>query len=247
LFVDYYLYYLFLYTVIYQLSTHLFLALKKHAMPQKTALVLGASGLTGQHLLELLLNDPLYNQITIYVRRPVPISHPKLIQQIVDYDQLNTTVDATDVFCCLGTTIKKAGSQDAFKQVDLVYPQKIAALQLAAGSQKFLVISAVGADETSSIFYSRTKGQLEKALIGLGYPCLCIFRPSFIMGDRSERRIGEKIGIMIAKWISPLLLGPLKKYKPVSALALAKSMQDAAHQHTQGVHLISSDQSSSFN
>jgi len=211
-------------------------------MPQKTALLLGASGLTGQHLLELLLNDPLYDQITVYVRRPVPISHPKLIQQIVDYDQLNTSVDATDVFCCLGTTIKKAGSQEAFKQVDLVYPKKIAALQLAAGSQKFLVISAVGADEHSSIFYSRTKGQLEKALIGLGYPCLCIFRPSFIMGDRAERRVGEKIGIFIAKLISPILIRQLKKYKPVSAFALATSMQHAAHYFENGVHRISSDE-----
>ena len=214
-------------------------------MQQKTALILGASGLTGQHLLELLLNDPLYTQITIYVRKPVHISHPKLVQQIVDFEKLDTAVEATDVFCCLGTTIKKAGSQNAFKQVDLIYPQKIAALQLAAGSQKFLVISAVGADANSSIFYSRTKGQLEKALTLLRYPCLCIFRPSFIMGDRAERRVGEKIGIFIAQLISPLLIGPLKKYKPVSALALAKSMQDAAHQFSNGIHVITSDQSKS--
>lgn len=215
-------------------------------MHPKTALILGASGLTGQHLLELLLNDPLYAQITIYVRKPVHISHPKLVQQIVDFEQLDSSVDATDVFCCLGTTIKKAGSQDAFKRVDLIYPQKIAALQLAAGSQKFLVISAVGADANSSIFYSRTKGQLEKALTLLRYPCLCIFRPSFIMGDRAERRVGEKIGIFIAKLISPFLIGPLKKYKPVSALALAKSMQDAAHHSLNGTHIISSDKIKSF-
>ena len=215
-------------------------------MQPRTALILGASGLTGQHLLDLLLNDPLYVQITIYVRKPVHISHPKLVQQIVDFEQLDSSVDATDVFCCLGTTIKKAGSQDAFKRVDLIYPQKIAALQLAAGSQKFLVISAVGADANSSIFYSRTKGQLEKALTLLRYPCLCIFRPSFIMGDRAERRVGEKIGIFIAQLISPLLIGPLKKYKPVSALALAKSMQDAAHKFSNGIHVITSDQSKSF-
>lgn len=210
-------------------------------MQQKTALIVGASGLTGQHLLELLLDDPLYAQITIYVRKPVHISHPKLVQQIVDFERLDGAIDATDVFCCLGTTIKKAGSQDAFKQVDLIYPQKIAALQLAAGSQKFLVISAVGADERSSIFYSRTKGQLEKALALLRYPCLCIFRPSFIMGDRTERRVGEKIGIFVAKLMSPILIGPLKKYKPVSAKALAKSMQHAAHHSGNGTHLFASD------
>lgn len=215
-------------------------------MQQKTALILGASGLTGQHLMELLLDDPLYAQITIYVRKPVHISHPKLVQQIVDFEQLNSAIDATDVFCCLGTTIKKAGSQDAFKQVDLIYPQKIAALQLAAGSQKFLVISAVGADEKSSIFYSRTKGQLEKALTLLRYPCLCIFRPSFIMGDRAERRVGEKIGIYIAKLVSPLLVGPLRKYKPISAVALARSMQHAAHHSVNGTRFIFSDEIKNF-
>ncbi len=215
-------------------------------MQQKTALILGASGLTGKHLLELLLNDPLYRQITVYVRKPVQISHPKLVQQIIDFEKIDTGIDATDVFCCLGTTIKKAGSQDAFKQVDLIYPQKIAALQLAAGSQKFLVISAVGADEKSSIFYSRTKGQLEKALSLLRYPCLCIFRPSFIMGDRSENRVGEKIGIFIAKLMSPLLIGPLKQYKPVSALALARSMQDAAHHNVNGTYVFSSDEIKTF-
>lgn len=215
-------------------------------MQQKTALILGASGLTGHHLLELLLDDPLYTRITIYVRKPVHISHPKLVQQIVDFEQLDSAIDATDVFCCLGTTIKKAGSQDAFKQVDLIYPQKIAALQLAAGSQKFLVISAVGADDKSSIFYSRTKGQLEKALTLLRYPCLCIFRPSFIMGNRAERRMGEKIGIFIAKLMSPLLIGPLKKYQPVSALALARSMQDAAYHNVNGTHLFSSDEIKTF-
>lgn len=215
-------------------------------MQQKTALILGASGLTGQHLLELLLNDPLYAQITIYVRKPVHISHPKLVQQVVDFERLDTAIDATDVFCCLGTTIKKAGSQDAFKQVDLIYPQKIAALQLAAGSQRFLVISAVGSDENSSIFYSRTKGQLEKALTLLRYPCLCIFRPSFIMGNRTENRVGEKIGIFIAKLISPLLMGPLKKYQPVSALALARSMQYAAHHSENGTRFIPSDEIKTF-
>lgn len=215
-------------------------------MQQKTALILGASGLTGQHLLDLLLNDPLYAQITIYVRKPLHISHPKLVQQIVDFDKLDTAVEATDVFCCLGTTIKKAGSQDAFKQVDLIYPQKIASLQLAAGSQKFLVISAVGADASSSIFYSKTKGQLEKALTALGYSSLYIFRPSLITGDRAERRVGEKIAISLAKIISPLLVGPFKKYQSVSASSIAKAMQNAAHHYTEGVHYISSDEIKKF-
>lgn len=214
-------------------------------MEQRTALVLGASGLTGQNLLNLLLNDPLYTRITIYVRTILENDHPKLVQHIVNYDGLDQAIDAEDVFCCLGTTIKKAGNQQAFRLVDLVYPQRVAELQLAR-SKRFLVISAVGADANSSIFYSRTKGQMEKALMMLGYQCLCIFRPSFILGERSERRTAEKIGMSISKLLSPLLIGPLKKYQAVTALGLAKSMQDAAHRFSEGVHIIPSNESNAF-
>jgi len=215
-------------------------------MEQRTALILGASGLTGQVLLQLLLADALYSTVTIYVRKQVLINHPKLQQEIVNYDKLDSAVLADDVFCCLGTTIKKAGSQQAFRQVDLVYPQKVAELQKNAGSKRFLLISAVGADEQSSIFYSKTKGQVEKAISVLEYPCTCIFRPSLIMGERSERRIGEKIAIFLAKIIGPILVGPLKKYQPVSALGIAKAMQHKAHQYAEGIHFIASDEIRQF-
>jgi len=215
-------------------------------MEQRTALIIGASGLTGKELLQVLLADPLYRLIIIYVRKPLEISHPKLQQQVVDYERLDTAVQADDVFCCLGTTIKKAGSQQAFRQVDLIYPQKVAELQRNAGSKRFLLISAVGADEASSIFYSKTKGQVEKAISILQYPCTCIFRPSLIIGERSERRVGEKIAMMLTRIIAPLLIGPLKKYQPVSALAIAKAMQDAAHQYSDGFHLIPSDEIKKF-
>ncbi len=215
-------------------------------MEQRTALILGASGLTGQALLQLLLADALYSTVIIYVRKQVLINHPKLQQQIMNYEKLESAVQADDVFCCLGTTIKKAGNQQAFRQVDLVYPQKVAELQKTSGSKRFLLISAVGADEQSSIFYSKTKGQVEKAITILDYPCTCIFRPSLIMGERSERRIGEKIAIFLAKMIGPVLVGPLKKYQPVSALSIAKAMQDAAHQFEDGIHFISSDEIKKF-
>lgn len=215
-------------------------------MEQRTALILGASGLTGQELLQLLLNDPLYRLVIVYVRKPIEKSHPKLQQQIMDYEKLDSAVQADDVFCCLGTTIKKAGSQQAFRLVDLVYPQKVAELQRAAGSQRFLLISAVGADERSFIFYSKTKGQVERAIMSLDYPCLCIFRPSLIMGNRTERRTGEKIAMVLAKIIGPLIIGPLKKYQPVSVGSLAKAMQDAAHKCTDGIRFISSDEIKKF-
>lgn len=215
-------------------------------MEQRTALIIGASGLTGQVLVQLLLADSLYSSITIYVRKQVSISHPKLKQQIVNYEKLDSAVEADDVFCCLGTTIKKAGSQQAFRQVDLVYPQKVAELQKAGGSKRFLLISAVGADDQSGIFYSKTKGQVEKAIIVLQYACTCIFRPSLIMGERSERRIGESIAMFFAKIIGPVLVGPLRKYQPVTALSIAKSMQDAALRFEDGIHIITSDEIKKF-
>lgn len=215
-------------------------------MEQRTALILGASGLTGQVLLQLLLVDPLYRSVTIYVRKRVRIDHPKLIQLVVDYEKLDTAIEADDVFCCLGTTIKKAGTQAAFRQVDLVYPEKAAALQKAGGSKRFLLISAVGADMDSSIFYSKIKGQVEKAIEALNFSGTYIFRPSLIMGERAERRVGEKIAMSIAKIIGPLLVGPFKKYQPVSALSIAKAMQHAAHHYDEGVHYISSDEIKQF-
>ncbi len=215
-------------------------------MEQRTALLLGASGLTGQVLLQLLLADPLYRSVIIYVRKTVRMDHPKLIQQVVDYEKLDTATQADDVFCCLGTTIKKAGTQTAFRQVDLVYPQKVAELQKQAGSKRFLLISAVGADTNSSIFYSKIKGQVEKAIESLNYAGTYIFRPSLIMGERAERRVGEKIAMAIAKIIGPLLVGPFKKYQPVSALSIAKAMQNAAHHYEEGVHYISSDEIKKF-
>lgn len=211
-------------------------------MLNKTALLLGASGLTGRNVLQLLLNDSLYTQVTIYVRRPVKLSHPKLIQQVINYETLDTAVEADDVFCCLGTTIKKAGSQEAFRQVDLVYPLRVAALQLAAGSTQFNLISAVGASEKSGVFYSRIKGEVEQALQRMGFPQLNIFRPSIIIGERDERRTGEKIALGMARVIAPLLIGSLRKYRPVTALAIARAMLHYAHAAEQGIHIITSDQ-----
>ncbi|NCT95484.1 MAG: oxidoreductase [Chitinophagaceae bacterium] len=211
-------------------------------MLNKTALLLGASGLTGRNVLQLLLNDSLYTQVTIYVRRPVKLSHPKLIQQVINYETLDTALEADDVFCCLGTTIKKAGSQEAFRQVDLVYPLRVAALQLAAGSTQFNLISAVGASEKSGIFYSRIKGEVEQALQRMGFPQLNIFRPSIIIGERDERRTGEKIALGMTRVIAPLLIGSLRKYRPVTALAIARAMLHYAHAAEQGIHIITSDQ-----
>jgi uncharacterized protein YbjT (DUF2867 family) len=207
-------------------------------MNQRTALLLGATGLTGGLLLDLLLASDQYTKVIIYVRKSIQKQHPKLVEQIINYDTIETAVEADDIYCCLGTTIKIAKTKEAFEKVDLHYPLKIAALQQKAGSKQFLVVSAMGASTTSSIFYSRTKGLMEEGLAAIGFKGLYIFRPSFIVGDRKEERIGEKIGIFISKLIAPLMIGGLKNYKPVEASAIAACMIKHALSNQEGKHII---------
>jgi len=212
----------------------------------KTALLVGATGLTGNLLLQLLLDNNDYQKVIVYTRRILQITHPKLEQRVIDFNTLDTAVEADDVFCCLGTTIKQAGSKPAFEKVDYAYPLKVAKLQLQAGSKQLMVISAMGAAETSSIFYSRVKGKLENDLQQLGYESLYIFRPSFITGKRKEKRTGEYFGLIFMSIINPLLIGPLKKYKSVSALAIAKAMMHFASLNEAGNHILLSDEIKKF-
>jgi uncharacterized protein YbjT (DUF2867 family) len=159
---------------------------------------------------------------------------------LVDWETLQEPVAAEDVFCCLGTTIKKAGSQEAFRRVDYDYPLQLAQLQFRGGSQQFLLVSAMGADAESSIFYSRVKGELENALQSIGYNSLHIFRPSFIAGPRKESRPGEKIGLAIFSLLAPLFIGPLKKYAPIQAEHIARAMWRTAQKNEPGMRVYDS-------
>jgi uncharacterized protein YbjT (DUF2867 family) len=206
----------------------------------KTALIAGASGLTGGYLLNLLLESPEYSTVIAYVRKSSGLTHPKLKEMLVDWETLQEPVAAEDVFCCLGTTIKKAGSQEAFRRVDYDYPLQLAQLQFRGGSQQFLLISAMGADAESSIFYSRVKGELENALQSIGYNSLHIFRPSFIAGPRKESRPGEKIGLAIFSLLAPLFIGPLKKYAPIQAEHIARAMLRTAQKNEPGMRVYDS-------
>jgi uncharacterized protein YbjT (DUF2867 family) len=206
----------------------------------KTALLAGASGLTGGYLLNLLLESPEYSSVIAYVRKSSGLTHPKLKEIVVDWENLQEPVAAEDVFCCLGTTIKKAGSQEAFRRVDYDYPLQLAQIQLRGGSQQFLLVSAMGADAKSAIFYSRVKGELENALQSIGYKSLHIFRPSFIAGPRKESRTGEKIGLAIFSLLSPLFIGPLKKYAPIHAEHIARAMLRTAQKVVSGTKVYDS-------
>jgi len=206
----------------------------------KTALIAGASGLTGGYLLNLLLESHEYSNVIAYVRKSSGLTHPKLKEMVVDWEALQEPVAAEDVFCCLGTTIKKAGSQEAFRRVDYDYPLQLAQIQYRGGSQQFLLVSAMGADAKSAIFYSRVKGELENALQSIGYKSLHIFRPSFIAGPRKESRPGEKIGLAIFSLLSPLFIGPLKKYAPIQAEHIARAMLRTAQKNEPGMRLYDS-------
>jgi uncharacterized protein YbjT (DUF2867 family) len=216
-------------------------------MPQKSALLLGASGLTGGHLLNLLLESEDYHTVYIYSRRTLGIQNPKLKEYIIDFESYEGTVEADIVFCCLGTTIKVAKTKEAFIKVDQTYPVKFAQLQFNAGSKRFLVISAMGAAADSLFFYSRVKAEMEKLLGNIGYPKLLIFRPALITGDRKEHRAGEKFAAFINEILNYVLVGPLRKYQSVSAKTIANCMLAyASNQSVFGKVVISSDRIKDF-
>ncbi len=213
-------------------------------MNNRTAVLAGASGLVGGELLKLLLASPVYGRIVVPVRKLLPIQHPKLSQHVLDFKYLGGFqggYPCDEVFCCLGTTIKKAGSQEAFRQVDQVYPLELARQALAKGAGRFLIVTAMGANPKSSIFYNRVKGELEASLASLGFGSLEIFRPSLLMGERKETRLGERIGAGLAPLLRPILVGPLRKYRPIRAEAVARAMFNAAQSQAQGVRIHTSD------
>jgi uncharacterized protein YbjT (DUF2867 family) len=202
-------------------------------MIQKSALILGSTGLVGSHLLNQLLLDPRYDSITCLVRKPLAksaYSDPfnKIKPVVIDFDNFQDyqgyfSVD--HVFCCLGTTIKTAGSKQAFRRVDFEYVHVAAQLARAQRAKGFVWISSVGADAKSSNFYLRVKGELENAIMRM--PQLdhaAAVRPSLLLGERSEQRFLENLGQNLAPLLSPLMKGPLKKYKPVSAAQVARQM-----------------------
>jgi uncharacterized protein YbjT (DUF2867 family) len=212
----------------------------------KHAVLVGASGLVGDRCLARLLDHPAYDRVTVLSRRPLALSHAKLSVELVDFDGLQSLGERCDeLFCCLGTTFKKAGSQQAFRRVDHDYPLALAKLGKAAGAQQFLLVSALGADAQSSVFYSRVKGETERDIAAIGLPKVIFMRPSILLGERHERRPGERAGIFVGKLIAPLLLGPLRKYRPIHADDVAAAMLYAAN-HDVRPGPIDSDQIARF-
>ncbi|MGH7451719.1 MAG: NAD(P)H-binding protein [bacterium] len=211
----------------------------------KSALLLGASGLVGGHCLERLLYDAAYDKVIALVRKPLALHHIKLEQQVADFSRLQNNahlMKAHDIFCCLGTTIKKAGSQAAFRQVDFTYPFEIAKIAAANGAEQFLIVTALGANPASRIFYNRVKGEVEAAITALAFRAVHIFRPSLLLGERQEIRLGERTAERVAKIFSFLFVGSLRKYRPIEASVVAAAMIAVAKRNLAGVDIFESDQ-----
>jgi uncharacterized protein YbjT (DUF2867 family) len=146
------------------------------------------------------------------------------------------------VFCCLGTTIKKAGSQEVFRKVDYAYPLRIAELAIANGAEQLLIVTALGADPNSRIFYNRVKGEIEQAISKIPFRAIHIFRPSILVGNRRESRPGERIGIAAMKFFSFLMVGSWRKYRPIRAELVARAMIAAAKMSRYGISIYESDE-----
>ena len=200
----------------------------------KTALLFGASGLVGGHLLNELIKENYYSKIKIFVRSEPKISDPKIEIIRTDFNNLQNHKDdikGDDCFLCIGTTKQNSPDKNEYRKVELEMPKEIAQIAKSNSINSFVFISSGYADPKSSGDYLKFKGQVEEELKRLNFTKLGIMRPSFLMGNRKEKRIGEKIGILVFKLLSPLLLGPLKKMKPINSEIVAKAMIKAANEN----------------
>lgn len=215
-------------------------------MNDRKALIVGASGLIGSYCLQALLANPNYSEVIALVRKPLLKTHSKLNVIITNFNnlaQITSSISAHDIYCCLGTTIKKAGSQESFRKIDFSLVVTVAELMKKQGAEQLLVISSIGADENSKGFYLRVKGEMEEAVKGIDYNCLRIIRPSLLLGKREEFRFGEGVATVFTPLLKPFLFGSLKKYKPVEAELVAQFLVKIAYdQPVSGVHLYESDQ-----
>lgn len=204
-----------------------------HLTPQHIVIA-GATGLTGEHLLDRLLSEPTVARVLAPSRRPLA-SHPHLENPVGELDQLLPTLTGPvdTAFCCLGSTIKQAGSQEAFRAIDHDLVLAFARRARELGARHLVVISALGANPQSSVFYNRVKGETEEALKAMGWPQLTIARPSLLLGARHEFRLGERLAAPLLRWLPG-------KYRGIEACALARALWRLALEEQDGVRVIES-------
>ena len=200
----------------------------------KTAIVFGSSGLIGGHLLYQLIENDNYNKIKLFVRSEIVINEPKVEIIKTDFNDLDNykeDINGDDCFFCIGTTKQNSPDKNEYQKVELEIPKKIAQIARTNSVNSFIFVSSIYANPKSSGDYVKFKGLVEEELKKLNFSNLGILRPSFLMGDRKENRAGEKIGILIFRLFSPLLLGPLKKMRPINSEKVAKAMIKIANEN----------------
>ncbi|WP_017732126.1 NAD-dependent epimerase/dehydratase family protein [Nafulsella turpanensis] len=215
-------------------------------MENKKALIAGATGLVGQQLLSLLLSSSEYEKVYVLTRRTLSLDSPKVEEILLDFDELDESYylpEVDDVFCCLGTTMKKAGSKAAFRKVDYQYPLQLAKKTASKGARQFLLVTAMGANRKSFFFYNKVKGEVEEDISKVSeLHSISFFRPSLLLGERQENRTGEGIAAKLMVFLQPLMKGFLRKYRPIYARTVANGMLSIARQEPRGVNVYESEE-----
>lgn len=196
-------------------------------MKNRTAIVLGATGLTGGLLVNKLINDDRYSKVKLFSRKPSEISSPKIeefIGDLLQFENFKNDFHGDAIFCCIGTTKAKTKDQEKYKEIDYGIPLSAAKLAKENKVNTIIIISAIGANPDSSVFYNRTKGEMERDVLAEGIEYTHILQPSLITGNRNEKRGLEKLGAVVFKVLNFLMLGPFKKYKSIEASSIASAM-----------------------
>lgn len=212
-------------------------------MPKK-AIIVGASGLIGNELLDILLQSADYQEVLALVRKGLSIDHPKLVQLIVDFDNLDkwaAAINGHALFCCLGTTLKKTPDLSEYRKIDHDYPVKLAQLAYQNKVKQYHLVSAIGANSKSASFYTRLKGETENDIEKVQLKTLHIYQPSILTGGRKEKRALERIAIVVMKVVNPLLIGRFKKYRSIPAATVARAMFKQSLKNEVGIFIHSSD------
>lgn len=211
----------------------------------KKAIIVGASGLIGSTLLDILLTQPDYTEVLSIGRKKIKLTNKKLTKIIADFDHLNeweNQLKGDVIFCCLGTTRRDTPNLDDYRKVDHDYPVRLAEIAVRNRIDQYHYVSAVGARSASSNFYTRIKGDTESALKKVGLKGLFIYQPSLLIGHRNKPRLMENIAVFVMKIIGPLLVGRLKKYRAINALDVAKAMYKQSLKNKAGVFTYTSDE-----
>ena len=210
----------------------------------KKAVIAGASGLIGSKLLNILLQQPGYDEVLALVRKELPVNNKKLVQMVIDFDKLDeytASINGDALFCCLGSTKKRTPDLAVYRKIDHDYPLKLAQLAKQNEMEQYHLVSSIGANSDSANFYTKMKGETEDDIKKAGLKCLYIYQPSFLTGQREESRPVERLFNGLMKLFDPLLTGNLKKYRSIPAQTVAQAMFNESLKHDEGVFVHTSD------